>query len=339
MKYVFGSFSAAVALVFATNDVWAKDDPVSGEAKVIVPSPVVPAVSPTPAAPVAPVTAERCFLVEEVGVPHDQANFAAKTFCHALLERDRAPDRSYGVRIAALGSRVVVVGEQRSAAGVITARKEIAMTGLEESFAAAPRLAEALVNDKKVEDTANLQTILSDESRSLKTRGGRMGYEGGVMGTTAFGFAAIPSAGAFTGVQYESLSRLAVKLEARAGGIGSAPSVGSASLDVGGRYYTSPENVSPYFGGGLGFAYFSNTEKGIETTRYGSYETRIHSGGAGFNGYLSGGVQFMRLERVSLDVGARVDVPAFAVTANFGDGASQQRYMVPVSLNLGMTFH
>lgn len=323
-----------LGVLFASSHAFAADEalptpmiePVVAES--VPPSAVLAAPSPTGSV--------RCILVEESGVPHAEAIAASSRVCAELLQRDPRSSDMYAVHLTQLGSRVIVAVDRVDASRAVVDQRTATLSGLEEILVAGPRLAEALVSGKTLEGTATVTTILNEEAHVPKARGGRLGYDFGVTGTSAFGFAALPSAGAYTALHYETASRVGLKLEARLGGVGGQTKVSGGTLDVGSRYFTSDRDTSPYIGGGVGFGFWENSAPAVSSGPN-SYTYTESVQGSGFNAYATAGMQFMRVERVAFDVGVRVDAPMFGLNHSFRGGLPT-KYMVPASLNLGLSF-
>jgi hypothetical protein len=119
----------------------------------------------------------------------------------------------------------------------------------------------------------------------------------------------------------------------------SSPTVGFFAACLGGRYYTTDRDVSPYFGGGLSWSFFSV-----------SVPSGFNGNNSGLGAYADGGVEVMRTHHTHLALGLRVDLPFFALnTSGYSSGlvgsavqaaptVQQTLYYVPVSLEARLTF-
>jgi hypothetical protein len=196
---------------------------------------------------------------------------------------------------------------------------------MDEIHVASPRLVNALVEGKPLDETRNVDNVLSSETRVAKTQPGKMGFDGGFFGTTGVGVPSGSSGGIALGLLYRAGS-LGISSSGRAGGIGSGErSLSSASLDIGARYYVSTADTSPFVGGGLGISHFEVERKDGPDL-----------GGSGFGAHVQLGVEVLRTHAAGFSIAARADLPFFALA----DGAENNaRYVVPLSFNVGMQFH
>jgi hypothetical protein len=280
-----------------------------------------------------------CALGDHSGVDQADANTIRELVAHDLASH-RAPSGSYEVRMGKLGSRVLLVLEHRTEAGID--ERHTLISGVEEAPIAAPRLVDAMVTGKALEDTATVSTVLTAEARSSVQKQGHAGFAGGIIGVTPAGMGTGVAAGAELGMIYEA-DRFALSAHGRlAGGASSSDSSFMYfNLGVGARYFITDGDLAPYVGGGTGFsAYNASTGNGSSyptgTDQYGytTYGSNSFNGsGSGMNVYGEVGVEAFRTHRVGMIAGLRADAPLFALS----DG-SNHRYIVPVSLNVGMVF-
>jgi len=125
----------------------------------------------------------------------------------------------------------------------------------------------------------------------------------------------------------------------RFGGAGGNPgnppeSNGFAIFSLGGRYFTSDADTSPYLGGGLTWSYLSLWLPG----------EGFSGNGSGLGGYIDAGVQILRTHKTHLAFGARLDLPCFNLTNSnsyLGAGtpapAPTNVYYAPLSFELRIT--
>jgi hypothetical protein len=128
------------------------------------------------------------------------------------------------------------------------------------------------------------------------------------------------------------------------GGAGQAsnesPSVGFAIFSVGGRYYTSDTDFSPYVGGGLSWGYLNLTLPG---------QNNLSGSNSGLGAYADAGVEILRTHHTHLSVGARLDVPFFALNTNgsevynpstggYATPTQSTYFYAPLSLEVRLTF-
>ncbi|MGA2447717.1 MAG: hypothetical protein ABTD50_03475 [Polyangiaceae bacterium] len=132
-------------------------------------------------------------------------------------------------------------------------------------------------------------------------------------------------------------TQAAVVMDGRAGGIGSGDNaLGYADVGVGGRYYLSNEDASPFVAGGLALSYFQANRGGGEMTLSGS----------GIGAYAEIGMEFFRTTRNGFVALLRADFPSFSLKGNEDQyngvsftTASDEKYVVPLSLDIGIAFN
>jgi hypothetical protein len=122
-------------------------------------------------------------------------------------------------------------------------------------------------------------------------------------------------------------------LEGRAGGIGSANNLlGYGALGTGARYYTSDDDTAAFVGGGVSFAYYQ-ANRSLD----------INYSGSGFALYGEVGVAFLRSSGVGVLASLRSDLPLFTLDQDQynddGTLSTTSRYVVPISLTLGLRIH
>lgn len=322
------ALGAAVAVLLAASSAHAQ-----GPAQPQLPSPAAQpaaAVVTTPAAPAGrPVTVVSTgadgastiivALGDHSGIEGPDAETIRELVAHDLASH-HAGSGNYEVRMGKLGSRVLLVLEHRTDAGI--EERHTLISGVEEAPIASQRVVDALVSGKPLDETASVSNVLSQEARTPLQKQGRPGFAGGIIGVTPAGIPSAVGAGAELGMVYES-DRFALSLHGRlaGGGSGSDTSFMYFNLGVGARYFLSDSDFSPYIGGGTGFSAYNATAMSNSW------------GGTGLNLYGEAGVEAFRTHRVSMIAGLRADAPLFALA----DG-SDKKYAVPVSLNVGMVF-
>ncbi len=273
-------------------------------------------------------------LGDHSGIEGPDAETIREIVAHDLASH-RAPSGNYEVRMGKLGSRVLMVLERRTEAGI--EERHTLITGVEEAPIASQRIVDAMVSNKPLEETQNVTNVLSQEARTPLQKQGRPGFAGGIIGVTPAGIPTGVGAGAELGLVYEA-DRFAISAHGRlaGGGSGDGANFMYFNLGVGARYFITDGDVSPYVGGGTGFsAYNAKASDGSTTSYDGSYSyARSYEGsGSGMNVYGEAGIEAFRTHRVSMIAGLRADAPLFALS----DGGDK-RYVVPISLNVGMVF-
>ncbi len=79
-------------------------------------------------------------------------------------------------------------------------------------------------------------------------------------------------------------------------------------LAVGGKYFTSDADFSPYIGGGLDWSYLNLSAPGAA----------FQGDGNGLGAYADLGFQMLRTHHAHVSVGARLDVPFYSLNNNGG---------------------
>ena len=282
---------------------------------------------PAPAA--APASQAACLIGEHSGFPEADARTAALLVCGELREQGvpvgdpvlRAPDGAdrYRLDLHRLGQYIVVRLSQVDPAGRVIIERQIQMGGIEEMISAAPRLAEAIVLGTSVASTVDRETVVEEEARRHRLIPGDSFWGVGLLGTIASGIA---KPGYSIQAWYETGSfAVGSELWGSGGEDDDGDSFLFVAWGIGGRYYFGKKSVSPYLGGGF-------------TRVWASYEELLDSmadddEGGGLGGYVTGGVEALRLTRARLRLELRVDRPFFGVG---------ERDMMPVSLGLSLTF-
>lgn len=318
VPFILGSVLALAAVAAPATAL--AQEPLPAPAPPIAPPPQADAApaAPAPAAAV-PITAS-CALGEHPGIDEAEARTAADVICHEVVKRGEA-NVPYEVRFGKLGGKTLVILERRE--GDTYDERRTLLTSLEEVTVAAPRLAASLAEGRAFDETKTVDNVLASETRPPKVEAGQMGFDGGIFGMTGLGASAGASGGIHLGLLYRAGS-FGVSTHGRAGGIGSTDDkLGTASLDIGARYYLSTSDVAPFVGGGLELAYFDLSRK-----------SESDLDGSGFGAFGQLGMEFLRSHHAALSASVRVDAPFFEL-----QGASKSKYVAPLSLNVGVVFH
>jgi hypothetical protein len=229
----------------------------------------------------------------------------------------------------------------------------VQIDGIEEVPVAAERIAQALVQGLAFPATQRVDNLLTGETRPAPTKKGSIKFTAGVADVESLGHGA-RAAGFSLGLLYAA-PRFALPAElgvAWNDGYGSKQ-VDVFSLSVGGRFYFSKRDVSPFAGGGLGILRVSASEGGYPEpgrapTGYFSAER------FGVAPYVEAGVEMLRLHRGRVALRIRADFPTGALESqpfevySWDDragrpGASyvypaQSRYVVPLSIGVTVAF-
>jgi hypothetical protein len=274
-----------------------------------------------------------CVVGEHAGIDRDDARTSADVLCHALAAHGAHPG-VYDIRIGKLGGKLLLVVTERAT----NDERRVFIQGVEEVPVASERLVAGLVEHKSLEQTESVDNVVSSESRTPKQKTVQPGVILGLTGQSAVGGPTTASGGIEIDMQFR-LKSLALLGQGRAGGIGSSDNkLGYASLGVGVRYFLTDSDVAPFIGGGLMFAYFQANEGNSPAFD-----------GSGFGAYGELGLAFMRSSHVGGVVNLRADVPMFSLVQSAGDTydyatssynqtATSSMYLVPLSLNVGLSF-
>jgi hypothetical protein len=218
------------------------------------------------------------------------------------------------------------------------------IAGVEEVPVAAPRLIDALVSGKPLDDTQNANNVLTAESRTPTLKNGRMGFAGGIIGATPLTMSSGFAAGGELGIIYEA-EHFALTGHGRlaSGSSGGQSQFTYFNLGIGARYFVTDGDIAPYVGGGAGFSVYSMNPTG--TAGNGTYDDTTQSyvpgapsyNASGMNLYGEVGLEAFRTHRAAMLLGARLDAPLFAVSSTDGN-TTTTKYAMPVSLTVGLIF-
>jgi hypothetical protein len=330
------AFSAALAISLVATGALAQDP---------APAQLPPPAAPVASAPLTPASGARedaltvgvytCVVGEHAGVDVDDAHTAADVICHALASHEAHPG-VYDIRLGKLGGKQLLVVTERATGS----ERRVFIQGVEEVPVASERVVAALVEGKSLAQTETVDTVVSSESTTPKQKKVQPGVILGLTGQSAVGAPDTMSAGIEIDMQFR-LHNLALLGQGRAGGIGSGNNtLGYGSLGLGARYFLSDADFAPFIGGGLMFAYFQMNQNQGEGS---------NASGSGFGAYGELGLAFMRSSHVGGIINLRADVPVFSLqqstsdeynysTGTYMTQASQSFYVVPISMNVGLSF-
>lgn len=230
--------------------------------------------------------------------------------------------------------------EQRDATGRTVAQRQVVLQSIQEVPVAAPRLAESMLRGVPLEGTQRVNNLLEQETREQKRKWGATYWGIGVGGSMLPGgtSAVLPTLDLAV---YHETERVAIGGDFRASASDSSGLDGDGgsfeSLSVGGRYFTSEADVTPYIGGGLSWSFLESDD--------GDW----HGDSNGFSFYAEGGVEALRTYQTRLVVGIRATLPVYQVKQNdyyvppstgsaYEEPKHEDRYVLPVSLTATMMF-
>ena len=199
---------------------------------------------------------------------------------------------------------------------------------------AAPRLVDALVHEKPIDATIDVESVTEHEARMLRKISGESLWHIGFLGIYAPGTDIIGKAGLEVGWSYEAPSyavgtQFRYRYQEEADKFEAGDDLFSFfSWSIGGRYFFNKQNISPYVGGGLaliGVEYETKTRVRKHKEWFGSAERYRElwgedwewvdeynsEGDNGLGGYAVVGIEFLRLFQSRVNLELRVDRPFF----------------------------
>ncbi len=306
---------------------------------------------PLPAAPAPPSTSSPCRLGEHGGIEEADAATATQIVCLELARAGAPPDARYRVGLGKLGSIIILsVAREGEAPGSTADSREVRLHGIEEVSVAAPRVASALVHGTSLQETETVNNIVSDETRPPASKPAKAHFALGLIGMLPpLDRSLAPAPGMSLEVHAET-NPFEIVGNFRFGGDASdSQSLGLSFVDfsIGGRYFVTDTDFSPYLGGGFAWSYFTVTD---ETGGSAPFE----GSRSGLGGYVEAGLEILRTRHTHLALGARLDLPFFSLdndaypstSFNSATGVTTTSpvpgptsiYYAPLSLELRLTF-
>jgi len=279
------------------------------------------------------VEAADLFIADHAGIDEVDAQSAAMLIAAEFRKRGFAVNdpvfetttsgNMYRVTFRRLGEKVLVHLSQVNSLGTVMVEKQLWIANIEEMIAAAPRLVDALVNNKPIASTADLETVTEQEARELRKIDGESLWNMGIFGAFIPGVDAAAEPGYEFGWSYET-PKYAVGTEFR-GSFGDDYSFGSWS--IGARYFFNKQNISPYIGGGLSIFGGSYNDYYYEDDYYYDYDSGDDNG---LGAYVVGGISMLRLTKSRLKLELRVDRPFFSLP---------EQDMMPITIGIFFSQH
>ena len=134
-----------------------------------------------------------CLIADHPGIPESDAQTAALLVCDELRRQGisvtdpvyEAPASAnvYRVVLRRLGEKIFVRLSQEKPVGTIITERQLTLANIEEMIPAAPRLVEALVHNKPIDDTVDMETVTEQEARELRKISGESLWNIGIFGT------------------------------------------------------------------------------------------------------------------------------------------------------------
>ncbi|MCE2396388.1 hypothetical protein J4G02_17780 [Candidatus Poribacteria bacterium] len=295
-----------------------------------------------------------CLIGDHPGIPESDAQTAALLVCDELRKQGisvtdpvyeaPASTNAYRVVLRRLGEKIFVRLSQEKPIGTIIAERQLTLANIEEMIPAAPRLVDALVHNKPIEDTVDMETVTEQEARELRKISGESLWHVGIFGTFVPGTDIAAEPGFEYGWSYQT-PLYAVGTEFRTSGrdavegtvgtgIQNSEPEGFSFLawSIGGRYFFNKRNISPYVGGGLAIVNTSHeTKVRIRERNWPSFVgegeewfglireshnsdwgyTYDSESDTGLGAYAIVGIEALRLTQSRLNIELRVDRPLF----------------------------
>ena len=287
-----------------------------------------------------------CLIGGHPGIPDSDAQTAALLVCDALRKQDisitdpvyEAPATAnvYRIVLRRLGEKIIVRLSHENPIGTIIAERQLTLANIEEMIPAAPRLVNALVLNKPIDATVDMETVTEQEARELRKISGESLWHVGLLGMFVPGTDIVGKPAIKFGWSYERPS-YAAGTEFRFGFEeeedwfeDGGDRFSFFSWSIGGRYFFNKQNFSPYIGGGLAIVgvqyekkitvrkqkeWFGSAERyrelwGEEWEVVDEYDTE---GKDGLGAYAAVGIEALRLTQSRLNLELRIDRPFFSL--------------------------
>lgn len=282
----------------------------------------------------APAQAGVACVTDNFGLDPDSARTAGQIVCDeiracgvALLPQGVPGAETYRVSFERLGDQLIARLSYEAPTGSVVRSRRLVLGGPAEIVVAGPRLANAVVLDRPLEEGQRVDNLVSEETRRYQKKSGEFLWGVG-LGGVALPFAGVVPKGALEAHGYYETPRLAFGFTGRvAVGDNSRDdkSFSYAGLGLGARYFFSETNTSPFVGGGFALSYVD-------------FDDGDFSGsGGGLGAYAEVGAEFLRLHESRLVVSLRVEAPFYSVQEQFTydlNDSDRTQYHVPAILSL-----
>ena len=214
----------------------------------------------------------------------------------------------YRVNLRRLGEKILVHLTQEIPMGTVVIERQLLIADIEGMIEAAPRLADALVHNKPIESTVDIETVTETEARELRKMPTESHWSLGFFGAFIPGIDINAIPGYRLGWSYE-LPSYAVEVDGRIVlDTNDAREAGFAAFSVGGLYFFNKRNISPYIGGGFtaSRAWWDEPHGFFEETGKAEF-------GRGLGVYTVTGLQMLRTTQNRLKLELRVDRPLYSL--------------------------
>lgn len=231
----------------------------------------------------------------------------------------------YRIRIRPLGEKIFLSLQHMGAGGELIREREVVLAEIEETPVAAPRLVEAVRTGKEVGQTATVDSLVGEETRQYRKMGGETFFGLGFMGLAVPGTDVVPGAGILLRWSFETQD-FGVVGDLRL--VGGSPGDDTAVLfgaGVGGRWFLSNGNWSPFLGAGLGWLVLDVDAPG-----------HFNGGQNGLGTWVEVGVETLRFYETRLSLDLRVELPFYELEHHFN--SSDRSYYVPITFGVSYSF-
>ena len=295
-----------------------------------------------------------CRLAEHSGIDEADAATASQLVCLEVARAGAAPGDCYRVALGKLGSTIILsVAREGDTPGSTADSRELRLHGIEEVSVAAPRVAGALVHGTSLKETETVNNIISDEARTPTSKPAKVHFALGLIGSLPpFDCSATPAPGVSLEVHAET-NPFEIVGNIRFGGDSSdGQSVGLSFFDfsIGGRYFMTDADLSPYVGAGFAWTLLTLTDNTVGGDQFDGSRS-------GLGGFVEAGLEILRTRHTHLAFGARLDLPFFSLNDNLSSTTFNSSgnttpagstttttphvsslYYAPLSLELRLTF-
>ncbi len=234
-------------------------------------------------------------------------------------------ERIYRITFRSLGEKILVHLSQENPPGTIIAERQLWISHIEEMIEAAPRLVTALVQNKPIDSTVDMESVTEHEAEKLNKISGESFWNVGIFGAFIPGTDAAAEPGYEFGWSYET-PKYAVGTEFR---FSFSDEYSFRLWSIGGRYFFNSRNTSPYIGGG--FSIFGGNYDYYYDDYYYRDSYYYDSGdNSGMGAYFVSGISLLRLTNSRLKFEMRVDRPFFSLP---------EQDMMPITIGIFFSQH
>lgn len=236
------------------------------------------------------------------------------------VAKDEGADKLFALKLHLLGKKIIaVVVEYNPTSGRQLYSARLTCLAVEELEEAIPRLVDAVVKRRKIEDTAEVDTVTAKESAPYRKKHGEFLWGLGLKVSTPLraDYSALYGFGLKLGYEMK-FARIDIDL---AGGAHPEREYQLLMIGLSGYWLPLAEWWTPFIGGGLSYTSLRSEgperiEKRYYTNELGDQQISLNKmtpiyDGHGLSIFVSGGMEFFRLHDVRLLAEARLILPCF----------------------------